>query len=61
MNEAQNKKTAEVLRNLRESRGILQSFAADRMRISAAYLSDLEAGRRNWNFRLVRKFKKAIA
>lgn len=62
----QNKRLLDQFRtrtNARKSRlesGKAQKDMAKSMGISAAYLSDLEAGRRDWSEELIEKFDKAI-
>lgn len=48
------------MRRLRESRQISGRQMATRLKISAAYLSDLELGRRNWSGPLLDKFKREL-
>lgn len=55
-----NQKTGERLKKLRESRGVMQNFIADKLGISKSFLSDLEAGNRNWSPLLVRKYENLI-
>lgn len=45
------------MRMLRESKGISLRSMARRLRYSAAYLSDLERGERNWRDELISAYK----
>ena len=46
---------------LRLSKGVKQAALADKMGFSAAYISDLEKGKRNWTDRLTGIYKTALA
>lgn len=48
------------MRKLREISGKQQKEVAKAMGISAAYLSDMELGRRDWSADTIAKFKKAL-
>lgn len=48
------------MRVLRETVGRRQNEVAKKMGISAAYLSDLELGRRDWSADIINRFKKAL-
>lgn len=48
--------TGAEMRRLRQERGLSQRWMAEQMGHSAAYLSDLERGRRNWTTALVGKY-----
>lgn len=58
--EPDQKKTGEDKRRERIESGFSQTLVADDMGISAAYLSDLERGRRNWSADLLERFRLAI-
>lgn len=49
------------MKKLRNSRGLSQAEIGSRMKVSAAYICDLEQGYRNWNESLIQRFKKACA
>lgn len=46
---------------LRKSKAVKQSFVADFMEYSKAYISDLERGKRGWSDRLIKLYKAAIS
>jgi transcriptional regulator with XRE-family HTH domain len=48
------------MRRQRERAGKQQGEVAKLMQISRAYLSDLERGRRDWDWRLVEKYEVAL-
>ncbi len=48
------------MRDLREESGVSLREISRRLRLSAAYISDLERGRRDWADELIAKFKGAI-
>lgn len=48
------------LRNLRKKEGLSLRELARRMKVSVAYLSDLELGRRSWNNELMRRYLVAL-
>lgn len=48
------------MRGFREKQGISLRFVAKRLQFSAAYVSDLELGRRNWSDKLREKYLWAI-
>lgn len=48
------------MRKLRKDAGLPLREIARRMKLSAAYVSDLELGRRGWNDGLIRRYQKAI-
>ena len=51
--------TAKLCRSYREKSGLSLRECAKKMDISAAYLSDLERGRRKWNVKIVEKLVTA--
>lgn len=53
-------KTALQARAFRLSSGISLRTIAKRMEISAAYLSDLELGRRLWSEEMCKRFRAAV-
>jgi predicted transcriptional regulator len=55
-----NLRTGLDARALRTSRGLSLRAVAQKMRVSAAYLSDLELGRRNWSETTLEKVTAAI-
>lgn len=48
------------MRKLRQATGLPLREVARRMGKSAAYISDLELGRRGWSGELIRAYQKAI-
>jgi len=56
----QDRKEGARLRKLRESKGLKSGWVADKMGITAGYLSDLERGNRHWRQRHVDAFMGAI-
>jgi predicted transcriptional regulator len=48
------------MRKKREARGFTQTQVAKSMRMSKAYVSDLEWGARNWRTELINKYLKAL-
>jgi DNA-binding XRE family transcriptional regulator len=48
------------MRRCRQRAGLQQGEVAGLMGISRAYLSDLERGRRDWDWRLVKKYAAAL-
>jgi transcriptional regulator with XRE-family HTH domain len=54
------KRTGEQSRRSREYAGITLRTLAKRMKISPAYLSDLERGKRNWSEELCGKYAKTL-
>ena len=48
------------MRQLRQSKNITGRELARRLKLSAAYISDLEKGRRKWRAELQEKFKQAL-
>ena len=48
------------LRKLRESKGIKQLYVAEKLNVSQAYLSDLEAGRRRWSEVMIKSYKQVV-
>lgn len=55
------KAQADDLRKQRVRRGVSLRFVADKLGISAPYLSDLERGNRAWSDEMIAAFKKALA
>jgi len=52
--------TGESLASARKAIPVAQKVVAARMGVTASYLSDLEAGRRDWNYELVEQFERAL-
>lgn len=52
--------TGALMRQRRCYSGVTQKDLAKRMRVSTAYLCDLELGRRHWNNDLIDKYNKAL-
>lgn len=52
--------TGEEARALRESAGKTLREVGGKFKCSAAYLSDLELGRRNWTQETVERFESAV-
>jgi len=52
--------TGESLASARKAIPVAQKVVAERMGVTASYLSDLEAGRRDWNYELVEEFERAL-
>lgn len=52
--------TGQEMRIMREREGVSLLTLAKACRVSAAYLSDLERGRRNWNERLKVRYLQAL-
>lgn len=48
------------MRQLREAAGMSLRRVAELMEFSAAYVSDLELGRREWSPKLIQAYKKAL-
>jgi len=48
------------LRKIRQAAGVSATRIAERMKITKAYLSDLELGRRQWRADLVQKYQGAL-
>lgn len=48
------------MRKLRQATGLSLRKVAERMGRSAAYISDLELGRRGWSGALIRAYEKAL-
>ncbi len=48
------------MRELREASGLSLRRVAELMEFSAAYVSDLELGRREWSDKLIRAYEKAL-
>jgi transcriptional regulator with XRE-family HTH domain len=53
-------KTGQLAREMREKKKISLRKVARRMGVSAAFLSDLELGRRSWNEENAGKFTRAL-
>lgn len=51
--------TGKGARQYREERGLSIRKVAQRMGLSASFVSDLELGRRHWTDALTKRFKKA--
>ncbi len=54
------KATGRRLRSLRENNNLSLRDLGEWLELSAAYLSDLERGKRNWSKQLVRRFVLAV-
>lgn len=52
--------TGSIYRNQRLQTGISLTAFAHRLHFSAAYLSDLELGKRNWNTNLESQYRAAL-
>jgi predicted transcriptional regulator len=48
------------MRKLREASGMSLRRVAELMEFSAAYISDLELGRRDWSTKLITAYEKAL-
>lgn len=48
------------MRSSRLQKGVSLRIVAERMRVSAPYLSDLERGKRNWTVDKIDKFKESL-
>lgn len=48
------------MRKLREASGLSLRRVAELMEFSAAYISDLELGRRDWSEKLIKAYEKAL-
>lgn len=46
------------MRSLRQAKGFSLRRLGNRLRLSAAYLSDLENGKRNWRDELINAYEK---
>jgi transcriptional regulator with XRE-family HTH domain len=53
-------KSGELMRQAREKANLSLRDVAERMGVSAPYLSDLERGRRNWTLVTARHFQTAL-
>lgn len=58
--ELDHKAVGKEMRRLRIGKGISQATVARRMKFSKPYISDLEAGARNWRTDLIAKYLKSI-
>lgn len=58
--ELDHKAVGEEMRRKREARGFTLTKVAGRLKMSKAYLSDLEWGARNWRPELIQKYLKAL-
>ena len=58
--ELNHKSVGEEMRRQREARGFTQTKVANRMKMSKAYLSDLEWGARNWRPDLISRYQKTL-
>jgi transcriptional regulator with XRE-family HTH domain len=58
--EFQHGETGAAARKVRKRKKVALRSMAKKMGISAAYLSDLERGRRNWNVDLVNRFERGL-
>lgn len=56
----QHRETGAAARAARQARFISLRAMAIRLKISAAYVSDLELGKRNWSMTKVRAYEKAL-
>ena len=56
----QSKETGQAARRERKSRGISLREVARRLKVSAAYISDLELGHRKWKIERIRAYEKAL-
>ena len=52
--------TGERMRYLRSKRGLSLRSVAEKMKVSAAYLSDLELGKRNWSQERANQYVSAL-
>jgi len=48
------------MREKRETAGLSLQRVAELMEFSAAYVSDLERGRREWNEKLIKAYEKVL-
>jgi transcriptional regulator with XRE-family HTH domain len=55
-----NKVMGQEMRALRQRKGVSGRTLATAMGISAAYLSDLELGRRNWHSNIISHYKATL-
>lgn len=53
--------TGRMMREYREHHGISIREVARRMGLSAAYVSDLERGRRNWKLANAERYQQAVS
>jgi transcriptional regulator with XRE-family HTH domain len=56
----QHKETGAAARLARQARFISLRAMARRLKVSAAYVSDLELGKRNWSIDKIRAYEKAL-
>lgn len=54
------REVGERMRSLREGKGLTLREVSRRMGVSAAYVSDLERGRRAWNTSVTEKYFRAL-
>lgn len=54
-------KTGAKMRQLREGAGVSLRSVADKLKVSAPYLSDLERGNRAWSGERIQQFAGAVA
>lgn len=59
--EPDHSETGKLMRAKREDASLSLRDVAERIGISAAYLSDMELGRRAWASDMIAKFEKAIS
>ncbi len=52
--------TGEQMRYLRTKRGLSLRSVAEQMKVSAAYLSDLELGKRNWSHERAQEYSSTL-
>lgn len=60
MLQIQHKETGATARAARQARFISLRAMARRLKVSAAYVSDLELGKRNWSMTKIRAYEKAL-
>ena len=49
------------LKRLRESRGVLQAFVADKLGVSKSHLCELENGKKRWFADLVTRYESLLS
>jgi transcriptional regulator with XRE-family HTH domain len=58
--EIRNEQAGQMVRELRERKGVSLRTVAKRLGLSAAFISDLERGRRNWSKARFSEVEQAI-
>jgi transcriptional regulator with XRE-family HTH domain len=58
--EIRNEQAGQMVRELRERKGVSLRAVAKRLGLSAAFISDLERGRRNWSKQRFDEVERAI-